>query len=106
MGLEAQHAGYRDCSQEYVDLKQEILRIDLGNPHFEIRTPLMHLTKKEAMEVAHQLGVLEFLMENTISCYEGIPKEGCGECPSCLLRLKGVHEFQLAHPEIHLPYRA
>lgn len=93
MGVEGANSGYRDCSREYIDLKQQILRIDFGNPHFEIRTPLVHMTKCESLEVADRLGVLDFLLEETISCYEGLPKHGCGSCPACKLRSQGIAEF-------------
>lgn len=93
IGVDGNFSGYRDCSREYMDLKQQILRIDLNNPSFEIRTPLVHMTKKETLEVAYQLGVLEYLLSNTISCYEGIPGQGCKKCPACKLRNKGIQEF-------------
>lgn len=96
MGLEGANSGYRDCSREYIDLKEQILRIDLDNPQFEIRTPLVHMNKKESLEVADQLGVLDFLLEETITCYEGIARQGCKECPACLLRNQGIAEFYAA----------
>lgn len=93
IGIEANFSGYKDCSREYMDLKQEILRIDLGNPQFEIKTPLVHLTKKETLDVANKLGILDFLLENTVTCYEGLIGKGCKKCPACLLRNKGLEEF-------------
>jgi len=96
LGLEGANSGYRDCSREYIDLKEQILRIDLGNPLFEIRTPLVHMTKRETLELANQLGVLDFLLEETITCYEGIPKQGCKVCPACILRNQGVEEYYAA----------
>jgi 7-cyano-7-deazaguanine synthase len=102
MGQE--HSGYRDCSSEYMALKQQILRIDLANPQFEIRTPLMAFTKAETLELAHQLGILDYLLRTTITCYEGIACEGCRQCPACMLRNRGLRTFAQAHPEVALPY--
>lgn len=102
IGVDGNFSGYRDCSREYMDLKQQLLRIDLNDPLFEIRTPLVHMTKKETLEVAHRLGVLNYLLENTITCYEGIPFHGCQVCPACKLKNKGIEEFKEAHPEIKL----
>lgn len=93
MGLEGAHSGYRDCSREYMDLKQQILQIDLDDPSFEICTPLVALSKKESLKIAADLGVLSFLLEETISCYEGISREGCRKCPACLLRNQGIKEY-------------
>lgn len=93
IGVDAANSGYRDCSRAYMDLMQDVLRIDLDNPQFEIRTPLMEMTKVETMALGDELGVLDYLIESTISCYEGLPKRGCGICPACLLRNQGIDDF-------------
>jgi len=104
--VESANSGYRDCSRFYMDLMQKILRIDLADPEFEIRTPLIFMTKQETLELAGQLGVLEFLLEETITCYEGLPKEGCQKCPACLLRNEGIIQYLKKNPELHFSYRA
>lgn len=105
MELEAANSGYRDCSRAYMDLIQAALRMDFADSSFEIRTPLISMTKKESMELGHKLGVLEFLLENTITCYEGIEKAGCLKCPACKLRNEGLKIFSLEHPEFKYSYR-
>ncbi len=105
MELEAANSGYRDCSRAYMNLIQEALRMDFADQSFEIRTPLISMTKKESMELGHKLGVLEFLVENTITCYEGIEKEGCMKCPACKLRNEGLKIFSLEHPEFKFSYK-
>jgi 7-cyano-7-deazaguanine synthase len=97
MGLEGANSGYRDCSRAYMDLKQQLLRLDLDDSLFEIRTPLVDMTKKETLEVAESLGVLEFLLAETISCYEGMRGEGCGKCPACILRNEGIRQYREAN---------
>lgn len=102
LGLEATNSGYRDCSREYMDLKEQILRLDLDNSAFCIHTPLVHLTKMETMQLAEELGVLEFLLKETVSCYRGVPGEGCQNCPACRLRNEGLKEFSAkAHSRKH-----
>lgn len=98
MELEGANSGYRDCSRHYMDLQQEILRIDLNDPLFEIRTPLVRMTKKETMDLAEKLGVLTYLWKETISCYEGLPLKGCQQCPACKLRNGGLAEFLKENP--------
>lgn len=93
MELEGANSGYRDCSRHYMDLQEQILRIDLNNPLFEIRTPLILMTKKETMELAKTEGILSYLWNETISCYEGIRREGCRKCPACKLRNEGMEAF-------------
>lgn len=105
MELEEANSGYRDCSRSYMDLIQSALRIDFADPNFEIRTPLVHLNKKQTMELGYKLGVLEYLLETTITCYEGIEKEGCLKCPACKLRNPGLKIFCLEHPDFVFSYR-
>ena len=93
MELEVANSGYRDCSREYMDLVQAALRMDFAQNDFEIRTPLVSMTKNESMVVGKGLGVLEFLLEETITCYEGLKHQGCKKCPACQLRNAGLEEF-------------
>lgn len=104
MELEEANSGYRDCSRHYMDLKQEILRLDLDKSHFEIRTPLIFLTKFESLLLAEEEGLLDFLLINTISCYNGLPRQGCKSCPACKLRNEALKIFSLKNPTRILPY--
>ncbi len=106
MELEEANSGYRDCSRNYMNLVQAALRLDFADPTFEIRTPLVKLNKKESLELGLKLGVIEYLLEKTITCYEGIPEEGCLRCPACKLRNVGLKIFSLEHPEVQYSYRA
>ena len=105
MELEEANSGYRDCSRAYMDLIEASLRLDFSDPSFEIRTPLVMMNKKETMELGHDLGVLEYLLETTVTCYEGIQKEGCLKCPACKLRNNGLKIFSLEHSEFKYSYR-
>jgi 7-cyano-7-deazaguanine synthase len=98
-------SGYRDCSREYMDLIQNILRLDFADPLFEIRTPIIKMTKKATMMLAHELGILEYLLQETITCYQGIPHYGCGECLSCRLRNDGIRQFLNEFPDFSMPYQ-
>jgi 7-cyano-7-deazaguanine synthase len=105
IGVEAANSGYRDCTRQYMNLMEEILRLDFDNPQFCIETPVVSMTKKETMECAYQLGVLEFLLEKTITCYEGVSGMGCQVCPSCNLRNAGIKDFLQERPEVTFSYR-
>ena len=100
--VEACNSGYRDCSRAYMDLMEQILRIDLDDPHFTIRTPIVFMTKKETMALADSLGVLDYLLKETITCYEGISGMGCEQCPACNLRNTGLAEYQASKSELRL----
>ena len=104
IAVDSANSGYRDCSREYMDMMQDILRIDLDDKDFEIRTPVFDMTKKETMILGYELGVLKYLLQETISCYKGIPRQGCQECPACKLRNEGILEFLNEHPNFEMPY--
>jgi 7-cyano-7-deazaguanine synthase len=102
--VESANSGYRDCSRHFMDLMQTIMRHDLDWDDLEIVTPVVKMTKYETLEFGLQLGVLDYLLENTITCYEGIEKEGCRQCPACKLRNEGIKEFLSVHPDFELSY--
>ena len=102
--VEEANSGYRDCSRKYMDLIEAALRLDFDNESFQIRTPLVFLTKKETLELIEDKNDLLYLVENTITCYEGIPKEGCKLCPACKLRNSGLKDYVKAHPNFKFSY--
>ena len=102
--VESDNSGYRDCSREYMDHMQTVLRMDLDSNTFEIRTPVVSMTKQQTMRAAHALGVLEFLLDVTITCYRGIPHAGCQDCPACDLRNEGIRKFLQDEPDFQMPF--
>ena len=52
----------------------------------------MYLTKAQTWALADELGALDYVRQHTHTCYEGV-EGGCGECPSCTLRDKGLQEY-------------
>ena len=102
--VEEANSGYRDCSRDYMDLMEKILQLDLDNPNFKVKTPIVKMTKLETMELAYEWGILTFALENTITCYEGIPQEGCQKCPACFLRNEGIIQFKEKYPHFILSF--
>ena len=49
---------------------------------FVIHTPLMWLDKAQTWELSDELGVLNYVRHNTLTCYNGVIGDGCGV--SCL----------------------
>jgi 7-cyano-7-deazaguanine synthase len=71
---------------------------DFKDKNVVIHTPLMWLTKAEEFRMAEELGILDLILEKTLTCYNGVQTMndfgmGCGECPSCKLRKHGYEEF-------------
>ena len=88
---ETDFSGYPDCRDVFVKSMNVSLNLAMDY-NFNIRTPLMYLTKKETWALADKLGALDFVRERTHTCYLGIDG-GCGECPSCILRERGLAEY-------------
>jgi 7-cyano-7-deazaguanine synthase len=53
----------------------------------------MWLDKAETWRLADELGAFQFVREKTLTCYNGIPGDGCGECPACKLRRAGLEKY-------------
>lgn len=92
---EESNSGYPDCSREYMNKLESVLKIDLFNEKFSIRTPLVFMDKAEEFFLAEDLGILELIKNTTVTCYNGVPGKGCLKCPSCVLKGKG-HDSYLA----------
>jgi len=91
---EADFSGYPDCRDVFMKAMNVTLNLSMDK-EFIIHTPLMWRDKSEVWELSDQLGRLEYVRENTLTCYEGIVGDGCGKCPSCELRLNGYEKYML-----------
>ena len=89
------YSGYPDCREETMAALQETLRLGMERD-FEIHAPLMHLSKKQTVELARDLGALD-AMALTQTCYNG-QRPPCGSCPACRLRAKGFAEAGVEDP--------
>lgn len=58
----------------------------------------MWLDKAQTWALADYYGHLETIREQTLTCYNGIQGDGCGECAACHLRSKGL-DYYLSHKE-------
>ena len=86
-------SGYPDCRDVFIKSLNVTLNLAMDY-EFEIITPLMWINKAETWKMAYDLGVLDIVKEETLTCYNGIKADGCGECPACKLRKKGYLEFE------------
>ena len=89
---QADYSGYPDCREAFIKAEQKAIRLALDYP-VTIVTPFMHKTKAEEWALADKLGILEYIDGHTLTCYNGIPGKGCGKCPSCRLRNRGLAEY-------------
>jgi len=96
---ETDYSGYPDCRDDTIKALQ--LALNLGMQHrFVLETPLMWIDKAETWAMAHQLGILDLVIEQTHTCYRGDRTQrhdwgyGCGGCPACALRAEGFARWR------------
>jgi 7-cyano-7-deazaguanine synthase len=89
------YSGYPDCREETITALQQAIRLGMESD-VEIHAPLMHLSKKQTVELARDLGVLD-AMALTHTCYNGV-RPPCGTCAACRLRAKGFEEAGVEDP--------
>jgi 7-cyano-7-deazaguanine synthase len=94
------YSGYPDCRLEFIEAFETLANVGtkagVEGRRFQIHTPLIKFSKAEIISKAVDLGVDLSL---THSCYDPSPEGfACGECDSCLLRLKGFREAGMKDP--------
>jgi 7-cyano-7-deazaguanine synthase len=94
------YSGYPDCRPEFIAAFENLANIGtkagVEGRHFQIHTPLIKFSKAAIIRKAVELGADLSL---THSCYDPSPEGvACGECDSCLLRLKGFREVGIKDP--------
>lgn len=96
---EVDYSGYVDCRSEFIEAMENAINKGTelaveSNKHITINTPFINMTKSEEIQLGIKLGV-DF--SDTWTCYKGDEKP-CGECDSCLLRIKAFEDAGLVDP--------
>ena len=89
---QADYSGYPDCRNEFIRSLNQTLNLSMDYP-FTIHTPLMWKTKQDIWALSDELGVFDLVRTKTVTCYNGIIGAGCGHCPACQLRKKGLEAY-------------
>lgn len=85
-------SGYPDCRDSFIKSLNVTLNLAMDE-QFVIHTPLMWLDKCQTWALSDELGVLDLVRHETLTCYNGIAGDGCGHCPSCKLRKHGLDAY-------------
>ena len=85
-------SGYPDCRDSFIRSLNVTLNLAMEE-QFVIHTPLMWMDKCETWALADELGVLDLIRQRTLTCYNGVPGDGCGHCPACTLRRRGLETY-------------
>lgn len=96
--VEEDSSGYPDCRRDFFDAFNTTIRQGT-RPGSGIRviTPVIAMSKKEIVRTGTELGAPLHL---TWSCYRN-EDVACGECDSCLLRLRAFEQAGIPDP---IPY--
>jgi 7-cyano-7-deazaguanine synthase len=95
------YSGYPDCRPEYIEAYEKMANLATkagveGKQKLKIHTPLIQMSKSQIIQKGMELGVDYSL---THSCYDPSAfGEACGECDSCILRLKGFRDAGIKDP--------
>ena len=89
---ETDFSGYPDCRDSFIKSMNLSLNLSMDKD-FVIHTPLMWLNKQETWALSDELGALDYVREHTLTCYNGVIADGCGECPACILRNQGLSQY-------------
>jgi len=94
------YSGYPDCRPEFVAAFEAMANLatkaGVEGQKIKVHAPLITMTKAQIIQRGVELGVDYSL---THSCYDPSPDGiSCGECDSCLLRLKGFADAGAVDP--------
>jgi 7-cyano-7-deazaguanine synthase len=94
------YSGYPDCRPEFIAAFERLAtlatKIGVEGAQFTIHAPLIAMSKANIVREARRLGVDLSL---THSCYDpAADGTACGQCDSCLLRLRGFEDAGVVDP--------
>jgi 7-cyano-7-deazaguanine synthase len=95
--VEQDSSGYPDCRPAYYDAFNQLIKMGTKDGEIRVVTPLIAMRKNEIVRLGVELGAPFHV---SWSCYSG-ETEACGECESCVLRLRAFREAGAADP---IPY--
>lgn len=96
---ETDFSGYPDCRDTFVKTLNKAIQLGMERG-IKFETPLMWLNKAETWALADKIGRLDYVRQKTLTCYNGIIGDGCGECSSCKLRMNGLLQYKKDSKEI------
>jgi 7-cyano-7-deazaguanine synthase len=99
------YSGYPDCRPEFIrafeQLARSATRAGVEGGRWQIRTPLIQMSKAEIIRAGTALGVD---YRQTVSCYQATGQfEACGRCDSCRIRRAGFEAAEMTDPTVYSP---
>lgn len=93
------YSGYVDCREDFIKAMENAINmgtvcaVEQGKK-IKVHAPFMFMTKTQEIELGMKLGVD---YSDTWTCYKG-DELPCGECDSCILRIKAFEEAGFQDP--------
>ncbi|WP_216782401.1 7-cyano-7-deazaguanine synthase QueC [Candidatus Profftia tarda] len=89
---ETDFSGYPDCRDKFIKSLNKAITIGMAR-EISFKTPLMWLNKAETWALSDHYEKLNIIREETLTCYNGIQGDGCGQCAACNLRSRGLEYY-------------
>lgn len=102
---ETDFSGYPDCRDEFVKAMNQAVTLGMARS-LRFETPLMWLNKAETWALADYWQQLTLVREQTLTCYNGVKGDGCGECAACHLRARGLQAYLDDRPGVMAAMKA
>ena len=94
------YSGYPDCRSDFLLCLEETFTLSCEKV-IAIQAPLIYLTKEQIWAESEKLGILDLIIKDTHTCYNGNHTDlhewgyGCGECSACVIRKNSYKKFSL-----------
>jgi 7-cyano-7-deazaguanine synthase len=92
--VEQDSSGYPDCRPAYYEAFNQVIQKGTKEGRISIATPLIAMRKSQIVQLGLELGAP---LDLTWSCYSE-EQIACGECDSCVLRMRAFHEAGAKDP--------
>lgn len=102
---ETDFSGYPDCRDEFVRALNHAVVLGMER-ELQFVMPLMWLDKAQTWALADRYGRLDLVRQRTLTCYNGLIGDGCGECPACQLRRRGLEHYLAAPQQVRASLKA
>lgn len=90
--------GFPDCRESFIADTRDLLN-SYYMSHIEVETPLLSVSKADTFRIVDNLGKLDYVTNNTLTCYRADTTlhewgRGCGNCNSCMARTEGYNQYK------------
>ncbi|CAL4325494.1 7-cyano-7-deazaguanine synthase QueC [Buchnera aphidicola] len=97
---EIDFSGYPDCRDIFIKKMNDVIKIGMNCEIF-FKSPLINLNKAEIWALSDYWNSVNFIFNNTVTCYQGIKGIGCRQCQACIIRNNGFNQWK-SNPDFYM----